>query len=101
MLHGGCMTAVISRRAEHVQDTRAAVLRAARELFAENGYTGTGTEDIVARARLTRGALYHHFGDKAGLFRAVMEDVAAELAYQLTAQQLARAASLPGGAWDQ
>jgi len=57
--------AVNSRRAEHIQDTRAALLRAARELFAEKGYAGAGTEDIVARARLTRGALYHHFRDKA------------------------------------
>lgn len=92
---------VNSRRADHVEDTRAAVLAAARELFAENGYAGTGTEDIVARARLTRGALYYHFGDKAGLFRAVMEDVAGELAHQLIAQQLASPLAIVGGAWDQ
>lgn len=95
------MTAVISRRAEHIHDTRAALVRAARDLFAEKGYAGTGTEDIVARARLTRGALYHHFGDKAGLFRAVMEDVAGELAHRLIAQQLACPAGLAGGAWGQ
>ncbi len=93
--------AVNSRRAEHIQDTRAALLRAARALFAEKGYAGAGTEDIVARARLTRGALYHHFRDKAGLFRAVMEAVAGELAHRLIAQQLACAAGLADGAWDQ
>jgi AcrR family transcriptional regulator len=95
---------VNSRRAEHVQDTRAALLAAARDLFAERGYAGTGTEDIVARARLTRGALYHHFGDKAGLFRAVMQDVAGELAHRLIDRQLASAAGpadLAAGAWDQ
>ena len=92
---------VNSRRADHVQDSRTAVLRAARELFAAQGYAGTGTEDIVARARLTRGALYHHFGDKAGLFRAVMEDVAGELAHQLIAQQLANPLAIADGAWDQ
>ncbi len=96
--------AVNSRRAEHIQDTRAALVQAARELFAEHGYAGTGTEEIVARARLTRGALYHHFGDKAGLFRAVMEAVAGDLAHRLIAQQLARpggSVGLAAGAWDQ
>ncbi len=69
------------------------------------GYrSGPGTEEIVARARVTRGALYHHFGDKPGLFRAVMEDVAGDLAHRLIAQQLASpggAAGLAAGAWDQ
>jgi AcrR family transcriptional regulator len=92
--------AVKSRRAEHIQDTQAALLQAARELFAERGFAGTGTEEIVARARLTRGALYHHFPDKAGLFRAVMETVAGELARQLIAQQLSRADD-SSGPWDQ
>jgi AcrR family transcriptional regulator len=92
--------AVNSRRAEHIQDTRAAVLQAARELFAERGYAGTGTEEIVARARLTRGALYHHFRDKAGLFHAVMETVAGDLARQLIAEQLSRADETTS-AWDQ
>jgi AcrR family transcriptional regulator len=92
--------AVNSRRAEHIQDTQAALLQAARELFAERGYAGTGTEEIVARARLTRGALYHHFRDKAGLFHAVMETVAGELARQLIAQQLSRADEVTS-AWEQ
>ena len=91
---------VKSRRAEHIQDTQAAVLRAARELFAAKGYAGTGTEEIVARARVTRGALYHHFRDKADLFRAVMQAVAADLAERLVAQQLSRATGAVS-AWDQ
>ncbi len=93
--------AVKSRQAEHVQDTRAALLQAARELFAAKGYAGTGTEEIVARARVTRGALYHHFRDKADLFRAVMQAVAADLARRLIAQQLARDGEGTAGAWDQ
>jgi AcrR family transcriptional regulator len=93
--------AVKSRRAEHVHDTRAALLRAARELFAEKGYAGTGTEEIVARARVTRGALYHHFRDKPGLFRAVMEAVAGELAQRLVTQELAHQAQDTDAAWDQ
>ena len=92
--------AVKSRRAEHIQDTRAAVLQAARELFAEKGYAGTGTEEIAARARVTRGALYHHFRDKADLFRAVMQAVAADLADRLVTQQLSRATGAVS-AWDQ
>src|SRR5215469_12097649 len=93
--------AVNSRRAEHVQDTRAALVRAARQLFAAKGYAGTGTEEIVARARVTRGALYHHFRDKRGLFQAVMEGVASELAQQLVTQELAHLTPAADTAWDQ
>ncbi|HMD94675.1 MAG TPA: helix-turn-helix domain-containing protein [Trebonia sp.] len=83
------------RRAEHASDTRAALVAAARQLFAAHGYDGTGTEQIVAEARVTRGALYHHFRDKADLFRAAMAEAAAELAQQLTDEQLAADATSP------
>src|SRR5258708_29586480 len=93
--------AVKSRRAEHVQDTQAAVLQAARELFAATGYAGTGTEEIVARARVTRGALYHHFRDKPDLFRAVMQAGAGELAQRLVSQELSHITDDADVAWDQ
>jgi AcrR family transcriptional regulator len=72
-----------TRREQHVADTRQALVDAARRLFTEQGYAATGTEEIVAGARVTRGALYHHFRDKTDLFRAVMEQVAREVAEDL------------------
>ncbi len=71
------------RRAAHVADTRRALLDSARQLFGERGFRGTRTEEIVRRAGLTRGALYHHFGGKEDLFRAVYEELADEVARSL------------------
>ena len=67
-------------------DTRAELIRVARELFAEGGYAGVGTEEIVARANVTRGALYHHFTDKKDLFRAVHEELERELVASIAAR---------------
>src|SRR5436853_7249708 len=66
-------------KAVRAQATRDALVQAALELFAERGYSEVGTEEIVARARVTRGALYHHFADKRDLVRAVHEHTEAEL----------------------
>lgn len=68
-----------TRRAEQAEGTRAALVGAARTLFTERGYGGVGTEEIVAAARVTRGALYYHFEDKRDLFRAVFAEVDREL----------------------
>jgi AcrR family transcriptional regulator len=68
------------------EPTRAELLRVARDLFAERGYAGVGTEEIVARANVTRGALYHHFADKKDLFRAVHEELEEELVASIAAQ---------------
>jgi AcrR family transcriptional regulator len=60
-----------TRRAEQAEGTRSALIEAARPLFADRGYAAVATEEIVAAARVTRGALYYHFEDKKDLFRAV------------------------------
>jgi AcrR family transcriptional regulator len=84
-----------ARRADHAADTRESLLAAARALFAAQGFDGTGTEQIVAEARVTRGALYHHFRDKADLFRAVMAEAAGDVATRLIDEQLAADAESP------
>lgn len=59
-------------RAEMIEETRAKLIDAARRAFADNGYAGASMDELTASAGLTRGALYHHFGDKKGLLeRAV------------------------------
>jgi AcrR family transcriptional regulator len=77
------------RKAEQSETTRKALLDAARELFAERGYTAVSTEEIVQRAGVTRGALYHHFRDKQDLFRAVFERLEQELAERIAMAALA------------
>ena len=59
--------------------TRRKLVSVARRLFGTRGYAGTSIDDITTRAKLTRGALYHHFDDKEALFRAVYEQVEEEL----------------------
>jgi AcrR family transcriptional regulator len=59
--------------------TRAALLVAGRELFGERGFAATSLDDVVARAGVTKGALYHHFTNKEDLFRAVFEQVSNEV----------------------
>lgn len=63
--------------------TRAALLAAARPLFAARGYAAVGTPEIVAAAGVTRGALYHQFDDKLALFAAVVEQVEEEITVRI------------------
>src|SRR3546814_19047 len=70
-------------RAEMIADTRAKLLAAGRKAFGEKGYAEASMDDFTAEAGLTRGALYHHFGGKKGLFEAVVRQIDAELAQRL------------------
>src|SRR5947209_952346 len=77
-------------KAEQSEATRSALVAAARTLFAERGYAAVGTEEIVRAAGVTRGALYHQFADKRDLFRAVFEQVDAEVVQRIAERALSR-----------
>jgi AcrR family transcriptional regulator len=74
-----------TKHAERSEATRAALVAAARPLFAARGFAGVGTEEIVRAAGVTRGALYHQFRDKEELFAAVFELLESELAQRTAA----------------
>lgn len=80
-------------RAEIIEDTRARLIASARLAFATQGYANTSMDDFTARAGLTRGALYHHFGDKKGLLAAVVAQLDSEMDAHL--QRLSDEASDP------
>ena len=77
-------------QAQRSATTRRALLDAARSLFAEKGYHETAAEEIVRRAGLTRGALYHHFEDKKDLFRAVVDEMEGEIDEEIEAAERAQ-----------
>jgi len=80
---------VTPSKAEQADATRSALLAAARQLFTDRGYAATSTTEIVARAGVTRGALYHHFPAKHDLFRAVFEQLEAEVTKHVAQEALA------------
>ncbi|NRQ43553.1 TetR/AcrR family transcriptional regulator [Rheinheimera sp. YQF-2] len=70
-------------------DNRARLISAARKAFAEKGYAAASMDELTAAAGLTRGALYHNFGDKRGLLAAVVDQIDSDMAQR--AQQIAAA----------
>src|SRR5437763_14607766 len=91
-----------TRMAERSEETRQALITEARALFAQRGFAGVGTEEIARAARLTRGALYHHFESKEDLFRAVYEEVERELVENIATGAMAATdplEALGAGVW--
>lgn len=72
-------------RSEMIAETRAKLVAAARRAFGAVGYADASMDDFTAEAGLTRGALYHHFGDKRGLLEAVIAEIDAEMNERLRA----------------
>jgi AcrR family transcriptional regulator len=87
----------VNRRtqADRSAATRAALVNAARPLFAQQGFAAVGTEAIVRAAGVTRGALYHQFADKTELFAAVVEAVEQDVMAQIMRQLGAEATGEP------
>lgn len=83
------------RRVETMEENRAKLIAAARKAFAEKGYANASMDELTAAAGLTRGALYHNFGDKRGLLAAVVHQIDDEMASR--AQKIAAGA---GDDWE-
>jgi AcrR family transcriptional regulator len=79
------------KRDEQADATRAALITVARRLFARRGYPEVSVDEIVHAARVTKGALYHHFKDKLELFRGVLEQI-----QEAIRERLIAAAARPG-----
>lgn len=82
-------------RQEHTEQTRLALISAATRLFTEHGYDSTSIDELAGAARVTRGALYHHFSGKQDIFGAVRDAVDAAVVDRVRA-----AAAGPGSAQD-
>lgn len=78
---------VAKRRAQMQEETRARLIKAGRKAFADKGYAAASMDDLTADAGLTRGALYHNFGDKKGLLQAVIDQIDAEMLARMRAAQ--------------
>ena len=70
----------VNRRVETMELNRAKLIAAARKAFAEKGFAAASMDDLTASVNLTRGALYHNFGDKKGLLAAVVTQIDGEMA---------------------
>lgn len=74
------------RRSETMEETREKLIAAARKAFAEKGFVAASMDELTASVGLTRGALYHNFGDKKGLLAAVVDQIDGEMAQRAKAE---------------
>jgi len=86
---------VQSRRHEYSEATRRALLDSATELFVQRGFATTSLDEVAAKARVTKGAIYHHFPSKQSLFEAVSEEVE-----ETTGTAIVEAAAAHDSLWD-
>ena len=89
-----------ARRADHAEDTRIAVLDAAEGLFARSGFAAATLDDVASHARVTKGAVYHHFDSKHALFRAVVDRLFQRLVDDLAKSGIDRHLKAAGDLWD-
>jgi len=74
------------RRSETMEENREKLIAAARKAFAEKGFFAASMDELTASVGLTRGALYHNFGDKKGLLAAVVDQIDGEMAQRAKAE---------------
>ena len=86
----------LSRRDTCAEASRALIIDKARKVFARKGFADAGLAEIVTAAKVTTGAVYHHFGDKKGLFLAVAESVERDIL-----KGVLLAAATKSGSWEQ
>jgi AcrR family transcriptional regulator len=88
-------TTKTSRRQDYSSSTKRALLDSATTLFTDHGYAGTSLDEVVAAARVTKGALYHHFPSKLALFESVFLRV-----QESTTTEIAKAINTSKDPWE-
>ncbi len=89
----------LSRRQAYAEESRAAILSSAHRLFTKQGFSGTSIDAIAADAKLTKGAVYHHFKDKKAVFAACFEQQARSVSEAIANSE--RASGGNAGLWQQ
>ena len=69
-----------NKRQAMMEETRIRLIEAGRKAFAAQGYAAASMDELTASVGLTRGALYHNFGDKKGLLAAVVHQIDSAMA---------------------